>query len=116
MLKEEEKQTGGHLAYLESLVSDLQDLHTRLLQVVQDKDYWSLYSKAQQSIQDLKARVEKPIPEIEICLNGLYGFLLLRLQNKSISRETREGVEKISAMLGYLSDKFRAHESGQEAF
>jgi hypothetical protein len=114
MLKREGKQSKGHLAYLETMVKDLQQFHTKLLNVNRDKEYQSLYSEALKAIEPLKARAGSPLSEVELCMNGLYGYLLLKLQNKSISEETRDGVNQITAMLRFLAEKFRDTESGLE--
>lgn len=45
--------------------------------------------------------------ELQICLEMLYGLLLLRLQKKEISPETERSAKDISTLLGQLSDYYR---------
>ena len=116
MLIQEGKQTRGHLAYLDTLVLDLQQLHTNMLKPPENKAYKDLHSQALKAIQDLKARMTTPVSEVELCLNGLYGYLLLKLQGKPISEETQEGVDKITAMLRFLAERFRDIEAGAKEF
>ena len=52
--------------------------------------------------------------EIEACLTGLYGFLLMRLQKKEIYPETTAAISTFSSLLAFLSKRFLEIESGEE--
>ncbi len=43
---------------------------------------------------------------IEVCLNALYGVMLLRLQHKEITPETAHAIEEITTFIGMLSDYY----------
>ena len=45
-------------------------------------------------------------PELETCFEALYGILLLKLQKKEISEETRKAQEAISTLLAMLSNYY----------
>ena len=49
---------------------------------------------------------DKNEPELQTCLDALYGVMLLRLQKKSISPETEKAVKDITTLLGQLSDYY----------
>ncbi len=112
MMVQEGKQNAGHLAYLETLVNDLNELHLALLNSPKDEAYLKLYTIARSAIADLGKKMAAGISDIEISLNGLYGFLLLKLQKKEISKETDREIHNLSNMLSYLSGRFKSIENG----
>ena len=114
MMIQEKKQKKGHLVYIENLISDLEDFHVFLLKKAGNEEYLKLYQQALPAIQDLKLKLEdQRIPDIQACLNGLYGYLLLKLQKKEISKPTKDAVDKISQMLAYLSEKQKMVDAGE---
>lgn len=44
--------------------------------------------------------------EIETCLNALYGVMLLRLQRKDISPDTKHAIDEMTTLIGMLSDYY----------
>ena len=112
MMVLEGKQKKGHLEYLESIVKDLVGLHTSLIEESVDEEYHKLYKQARPALQDLAARMPASTTEVEVALNALYGFLLLKLQNKEISDQTQAGIQKISRMMAHLAGAFRKLEEG----
>ncbi len=114
-LKTEGKQNGGHLVYLENIANDLQDLHFKLLNTGTEKEYKELYDKASPSIQILKSKTQgQENYEINLSVNGLYGYLLLKLRKENISRETEDSINDISQMLALLANKYQKIETGKE--
>ena len=117
MMIQEKKQKRGHLVYIENLISDLEDFHVFLLKKSGNKEYLKLYQQAQPAIQDLKSKLEdQRIPDIKACLNGLYGYLLLKMQKKEISKPPQDAIDKISHMLAYLSEKQKMVDTGELEF
>ena len=56
---------------------------------------------------ELRAKgADKEEPELETCFEALYGILLLKLQKKEISEETRKAQEAISTLLAMLSNYY----------
>jgi hypothetical protein len=49
---------------------------------------------------------------VQAALDGIYGYLLLKIQNKEISEETFDAVKRLSAWLSQLSRLYREYESG----
>ena len=117
MMKEEKHTIKGHVPIVRSLISELESFHIRLLHDETESKYHKAYTKVQFSIESLRAKSDgSNYGEIELCLNGLYGLLMLRLTKKTISTETSEAFGLISEMVGLLSAKFLQFEQGAKEF
>jgi len=113
LLKSGKLEKSGHHPLLKNIMEEMNDLHTRLLSDPAEKEYGILYKDATPAINDLKRKTPgNGKHEIEICLDGLYGLLLLRLSKKQISPETEKAFRFISKMLAYLSAKFKLIDKG----
>jgi len=98
----------GHLGELNDLLLELQYLHNALLNVLKDQKYEHLYLSAKLNIDAFKTKLSSATKnEIDVCLNGLYGLLLLRLKKKPINKETTEAMNSFSQMIAYLSFKYK---------
>ena len=97
----------GHFKFLEALVDELENLHNSLIRNPNELEYVNAYKKAKDSINDLKSKAHGSARgDIEACLQGLYGILLLRLQNKSLNPATQDAQEAISNLIALLNDKY----------
>jgi hypothetical protein len=113
LMAEEKLVVTGHMSFLNKLVRELNDLHLRLLGSSEEKKYSELYRKASPNIKSFKEKsTETFSSEIETCLTGLYGYLMLRLQQKEVSKETRDAMISFSNLLAALSTRFREIEEG----
>lgn len=106
MMNEEGKREHGHLQINEVVLSDVVDLHNRLLQSSRFPFYNAEYYKVLPFIVELRNKGSKDVSEIETCLNALYGVMLLKLQKKSVTAETQHAVNEISTFIGMLSDYY----------
>ena len=106
MMNQEGKRTNGHLTINNIIVQDLKDLHNQLLQSRKFPFYNSEYYKVLPFIVELRNKGDKDINEIETCLNALYGIMLLRLQKKEISQNTKHALQEITTFIGMLSDYY----------
>jgi len=114
MMKLEGVTERGHLQINKNVIIELTDLHLRLLKSPQEPEYIATYYKTLPFIVELRAKSEdKSIPEIETCFSALYGFLLLRLQNKDVSGETQSAISQISSFLRSLAMKYKAEKDGK---
>ncbi len=103
----------GHLIINRNIISDLTDLHIKLLRSENENEYTSAYYKTLPFIVELRAKSpDKDIPELETCFAALYGYLLMRLQKKEISGETQAAISQISSFLRLLSLKYKASREG----
>ena len=57
-------------------------------------------------IVELRRKGEHEEDEIQVCLNALYGVMLLRLQQKEISPDTTHAIQEITTFIGMLSDYY----------
>ena len=113
LMIDENIQERGHMSFLTNLIRELNDLHLRLLQSADEKKYQQIYQKAGENIKSLKQKSpETYSSEIEVCLTGLYGYLMLRLQQSDISAETKAAMTSFSNLLAALSTRFREIEEG----
>lgn len=114
MMKIEGVQQSGHLQINKNVIIELTDLHLRLLKSPQESFYIAAYYNALPVIVELRAKSGgQDVSEIETCFSALYGFLMLRLQQKPISNQTADAMSKITALLRILSEKHRLEKEGE---
>ena len=107
MMNQEGCREHGHLQINKIIVQDLSELHAQLLQSPKFPFYTSEYYKVLPFIVELRNRGDKDLTEIETCLNALYGVMMLRLQHKDISPDTKHAIDEITTFLGMLSDYYK---------
>lgn len=113
MMRREGIAEKGHLIINQNVISELTDLHLRLLKDPSEADYSAAYYKTLPFIVELRAKSsDRNIPELETCFAALYGYLLIRLQKKEISGETQAAISQISSFLRLLSQKYKAAKDG----
>jgi hypothetical protein len=82
----------GHVASVSETMVELAHLHEMLMGPMEDKRYMESFEVAEPMMKDLSAKQPgSSLHPVEQLLVALYGFLILRLQNKSISAETESG-------------------------
>ena len=114
MMRREEVMERGHLQINKNVIIWLTDLHMQLLASPKFPYYSAAYYKALPFIVELRAKgADKEEPELETCLEALYGILLLKLQKKEIGEETQKAQEAITALLSMLSTYYIADKKGE---
>lgn len=114
MMRREDVMEKGHLIINKNVISELTELHNRLLKSLQETEYTEAYYKTLPFIVELRSKTQdKNTPELETCLAALYGFLLMRLQKKDISGETQSALSQISSFLRLLSLKYKEYKVGK---
>ena len=112
MMRGEDVMKNGHIQINRNVITELSDLHLRLLKAPQETVYGALYYKTLPAIVHLRSKSGgNEISEIETCFTAVYGFLLLKMQGKEISSETVESVKQISALLTFLAARFHEEET-----
>jgi hypothetical protein len=106
-MKTEEIMLKGHLDELNQVVMELAQVHWNLLKT--DKTYFETYSRAKPFILEAIVQAEgKDLGnEIQICLNGIYGLLLLRLLGKEVSEQQLKSAEAFGEVLSLLSLSYK---------
>ena len=102
----EGKRESGHLQINAIIIQELNELHNNLLQSTKFPFYNAEYYKVLPFIVELRNKGDKDINEIETCMNALYGTMMLRLQNKTISPDTEHAIKEISTFIGMLNDYY----------
>ncbi|MFW6225026.1 MAG: DUF4924 family protein, partial [Bacteroidota bacterium] len=83
-------------------------LHQDLIHSPKDLKYIELYNWASPNINELRKKtIHSGAGDIQLCLEGLYGLLLMRLKGKNITEETQDAMSTISKLTGYLSQKYK---------
>ena len=117
MMFEEGVREKGHLQINCNVLQNLTELHNQLLASPQFPFYTTAYFKALPFIVELRSKNEKKEdPELETCFEALYGVMLLRLQKKEISLETRAAIEAISSFLSMLANYYEKDKLGELKF
>ena len=114
MMRLEEVMKQGHLQINKNIITWLTDLHLQLLASSKFPYYNAAYYKALPFIVELRAKgADKEKPELETCFDALYGILLLKLQKKEISEETKKAQEAITSLLAMLSTYYKEDKKGE---
>lgn len=96
---------GGHLQLAQNALSELEDLHSELLDT--EAPYRAVIMHLQPSLNLLKAKTNHPaMSDVEACLTLLYQVMMLRLQKKEISPDTEVVVKDATQLLRFLSKTY----------
>ena len=112
MMQKEGVEKKGHLQFLANLISELNEFHLRLMQTGVDKMYTSTYQAVSGIVNELRQKNASSVNVVQVALDGIYGYLLLKIQNKPVTEETEAAVQRLSQWLGYLSKNYKDFESG----
>lgn len=115
MMRAENIQQTGHLQFVSNVLGDLIDLHYALVKSQKHADYTAQLYKALPYMADFIRRSEVAShakDEIEGCFIFLYGVLLLRLQRKPLTQETKQAFAQISKLIALLSLKYKQFQLG----
>lgn len=113
MMEKEGITKTGHLQFLTNLIHDLNEIHLKLMDTETDQMYVQTFQAVAGLITELKQKNKKANNDIQICLDAIYGYLLLKIQKKEITEETSEAVKRLSSWLGALSKLFKKYEEGE---
>ena len=85
------------------MIIQLTDLHLALLKDPRFPEYTAEFYKTLPYIVELRAKSGENRPEKLRLVSMLYGMLMLRLQSKEVTAETRQAITQISRFLALLS-------------
>ena len=107
-LREEKKEGGGHLEELLDLQDKLEIAHQKLTTTFQDEQYLNALTEARPYIIELKERMQQEdATDLEACLIGVYGSIVLKMGKKDVTPETDEAIKTFKELLKLLSIKYR---------
>ena len=117
MMLSEGKRQSGHLQINVNVIADMTELHLRLLKEGQDAIYTSCYYSTLPYIVELRGREgENKLGELETCFTALYGLMILNMQKREISEQTKVAMQQISKFIALLADKYKAWKNGELDF
>jgi len=116
MMEREQIREKGHLQFLKNLVTDVNEFHLKLMETKKDPAYVQTFKTVAGLIQELSQKNPEAKGDVEIGITAIYGFLLLRMQQKEISLDTTEAIQRISKWLGELSKLYRDFENDEFSF
>lgn len=127
MMRSEGKMESGHLQINNNVIIGLEDLNAQLLESEKFPYYRQMYYRVLPYVVELRAKSAQlegktinatgtKTSEFTQLFDFLYGIMLLRLQKKEISRETKQAADNISALLGQLSDYWNKDKAGDLKF
>ena len=117
MMEMEKLRKVGHVQMLTNIVNDMNILHVTLLNMPSEMEYQRTFATAQDHILELEKKMPgEKINKIQSSLNGLYGILILKIQQKELSKNTEAAVEKIAKLLSALSKKYIEWEQNPDDF
>jgi len=117
MMLSEGKRQSGHLQINDNTLADLSDLHQRLLKKGQDAIYNSCFYSTLPYIVELRGKEgDQKVGEIETCFTALYGLMILHMQKREVSEQTRVAMHQISKFIALLADKYNSWKNGELKF
>ena len=117
MMRSEGVQEKGHLQINKSVITMLNDLHNELLKSPKHPYYSAAYYKALPCIVELRNRSNtRDECEIENCFDAMYGLMMLRVQGKPVSEDTKKAMEDISRFLAMLAEYYKKDKKGEVEF
>jgi len=117
MMEKEHVLEKGHLQVLVNLVNDLDEFHHKMLQVQTDQEYVRLNRRNREAITEIMQKTAMDTNnEVEACLNGLYGFMMLKMKSSEVSPQTHQTVENLAHQIGHLSARYIQFENDDFEF
>lgn len=113
MMEREGIQEKGHLQFIKNQIQELNEFHLKLLATEVSKDYVSLYKTVAGLLTELKQKNREAENNIQLSVDTVYGYLLLKMQKKEITGETTDAVRRISGWLNLLSGLFKDYEADE---
>ncbi len=112
MMEKEGIQENGHLQFLINLITDMNELHMKLMETEADPVYPQIFRSVTGLVNELKQKNSAANNDIQLSLDAIYGYLLLKMQNIQITSETEDAVKRLSSWMSALSKLYKDYESG----
>ena len=113
MMRREGVEHSGHLQINRNTLTELSDLHSRLMADPRFNAYSQEFYRVLPYIVELRAKAgDNRAGELETCFTALYGLLMLRLQAQEVSKETLEATGHISHFLALLAKYYNEDRAG----
>lgn len=111
MMRREGVTEAGHLQINRNILNQLVQLHQTLLADPAFPEYTAEFYRTLPYIVELRSKAgDTKTGEIETCFTALYGMLMMRLQKKEISPDTRDAIAQITRFIALLAKDFHLDE------
>jgi hypothetical protein len=110
-------KSSGHLQVITNIVNDLNELHLWLLSQPEEIVYRFKFHAAVPHINELSIKMQGTKKnDIDICLHGLYGVMLLKMKHVDISQGTMTEIETFRELISLLAAKYKDREENPEKY
>ena len=113
MMEKEGIKEKGHLQFLTNFIGDINELHSSLMNDGKENEYIQTFKSVSGLITELKLKNSTAQNDIQLGLDTIYGFLLLKMKKAEISEGTVNAVKQLSQWLGTLSKLYKDFEAGK---
>ena len=115
LLRQEGKESSGHLEHTLHLIADLNDLHERLLVLPAGEKYRKVFAALAPEMPALRVKLGKTdVSDIELCFRALYAVVLYRIKGDNSHEEgIRNVIDLISPVIAELASVYRQVERGE---
>jgi len=110
MMEKEGIREKGHLQFLSNQINDLNEFHLKLMETGIDKNYVGVFQSISGLITELNLKNNLVKSDLQISLDAIYGFLLLKMQQIEVTIETIDALKRLSSWLGLLSKLYKDFE------
>jgi hypothetical protein len=116
-MKEEGLEKKGHMSKLRDLVAELNFIHQSWLSMSYDESYKDLVEDSKTYLDDFRILSQAgQMNDVELCLNGLYAKLLLRLKKQTISPETEKAFDAFRKIISRVSSQYHKSKQNERDF
>ena len=112
LLREEDRESSGHLNHTLHLIADMHNLHLQLMQLPVGAHYRTTFARLEPYLPPLRNSLGKNISDTELCFRALYAAMLYRIkggENSAIA----DTIEYISPVIAELSALYHKVERGE---
>ncbi|PIF05403.1 MAG: DUF4924 domain-containing protein [Draconibacterium sp.] len=112
MMQKEDIREKGHFQFLTNLVSDMNQLHVKLMKT-SDTEYQAIFKAVAGLLHELRDKNKTAANDIHLALDAIYGYLILKIQKKEVTTATTDAIRQLSGWMSILSKKYAESESGE---
>lgn len=114
MMEKEQIKQSGHIQAIVNVANDLNQFHTDLLISPADPAYRALYQVAKPLLDEFRLKSnDVNAHDVQVALQALYGVMLLKIQDKSISKGTEQATAHISRLMAHLAARYKQFEEDE---
>ncbi|PLX22340.1 MAG: hypothetical protein C0599_06570 [Salinivirgaceae bacterium] len=109
----ENKQKNGIVQSILNTINEVNELHLWLLDSSDHANYSQIFENIRPSLIEYKIKTKVGSEnDIQLAINLIYSFVLLKMKGEEISDETSKAVKEISLFLNKLARYFVDYENG----